>query len=289
MKASINTTNNVQDILFPVCVVKSQKLTGIKAKPKCRYSVIGRINGEIQQLSTCGDRYNLISNKALIMPILMLLSGYKYEVKIRTINDSAFEIKILITDKRLAIKVGNKGDYIYPMIGLNRSYDSGSKYFMYGGYYRIICSNGLTVPVENTEHFEIRGKHTEKLNDTLAKMRNVVKSIIKNAKKATKKFEVMYDTKVENYGDRVIEVMNASGLTPVKTGETKKGKWENTKNLDHVLATIRSEMAELGETKANNWLIYNGINRYIFDDEMNVKNDDVRKELDKKVLELLSN
>lgn len=287
MKAEINFTRNIHDIFFPVRIEKTEDITpNMTANPKCQYAVVGTLDGIGDRvLSYCGDRYNLVTNHDLLMPILDLLGDYKYDINIRTSNHSTFEIKIHVTDQRLALKVGAGADVIYPMIGFNRSYDSGSKYFLYAGYYRLICSNGLVAPVENTEHFEIRGKHTDKLNKTLAKIEMVVGRILENSKEVSKKFEVMYDTKVENYGERVIEVMNAVGLNPVR--KNKKSE-DNTKNLDHVLATIRTEMAKLGETKANNWLIYNGINRYIFDEEMNVKSDDVRKKLDREVFKELA-
>lgn len=272
MKATIETSEKLNSIFFPVSLIETNLLTGMEANPDCLNSIVGVIDGKQRILGTCGERYNLVTNEEIFTPIMQKLAGFDHNVSVKTRNNSGFEVKFNILDKKLATNVGNSKDLIFPQISVNRSYDSSSKYSINAGFFRLICSNGLTIPVAGKEHFSYKGKHTEKLNFTIEKMFDVIDSIIESSNKTSKKYDVLYDTKVSNFAERVEIVMEATNI--------KKG-------MDDVLATIRTEMAQLGETIANDWLIYNGINRLIFDDNKNVKTDEVRKELDKKVLDFM--
>jgi len=291
MKAIIEKTTKLESIMYPVRKESIKDILGMEANPHCVDAIIGTINGNDSLLATCGERYNLISNQELLAPILLLLAGYEYEIDITIRNRSTFEIKINITDKRLAVSVGNSKDLIFPSIGINRSYDGKSPYFVYAGYFRMVCKNGVIVPLENSVYASIKGKHTEKFSETIAKINSVVEKIVKDVEKTSKdtkkRFEVLYDTKVENYADRVVEVMSAVGLKPIKSGTLNGVDWERTDNLDHVLASIRTEMAVLEEDQVNDWLIYNGINAYIYDNDANVKSDEIRKTTDRKVYDYL--
>jgi hypothetical protein len=270
MKAIIETTNNIQDIFFPVRLEKSEDLNGgMPCNPECVNTVVATIDGQDRQLATCGERYNLISNQEVYQPIMDKLAGYDYTISVTQRNNATFEVKFNITDKRLAIQVGEGQDLIYPQISLNRSYNGGSKYFGHGGYFRLICSNGLVIPVEGREDlaYMVKGKHTEKLSLTLEKLNRMVDRILENSKEISKKYEVLFDTKIENYGERVEVVMEATGI--------KKG-------YDNILATIRTEMNALNMDTANDWLVYNALNYHIYN--ANRATDEVRRELDKKVL-----
>lgn len=272
MKAQINQSNKLQDIFFPVRLELTSDITGMEANPECVNSVVATIDGKDIVLATCGERYNLISNEEIFTPIIAKLDELNIEhtISVNTRNNSRFEVKINIIDQRFAIEI-ESGDFIYPQICLNRSYDGGSKYNGQVGYFRMICTNGLTIPYGD-KAFSVSGKHTEKLSYTLDKIYAMIDNMIENAEEVSKRYEVLTDRVISNYGERVEAVMNATGI--------KKG-------YDDIMASIRTEAAKLNKTNVNDWLIYNGINAYIFNNDKNVKSDEVRRELDKKVLEVM--
>lgn len=275
MKAKIETANNLEAIYFPVRLENTSELTGMLSNPECVMSVVATIDGQDRVLSTCGERYNLVSNEEVFTPIVEKLKGYDYEVQVTTRNHAEFEVKFNITDSRLAVKIGDGEDLIFPQISLNRSYDGGSKYNAHAGFFRLICSNGLVIPYEGQENnsFSAVGKHTEKLSLTLDKINSVVDRILAESQKVAKKYEVLFDTKVENFEDRVVAVMEATKINLTK---------ENRKD---VVNLINDEMEQLNIDTANDWLVYNGINSLIY--KTNVKTDEVRKGLDKRVLDYM--
>ena len=60
---------------------------------------------------------------------------------------------------------------------------------------------------------------------------------------------------------------------------------EGVKNtLAHIKGTVNKEKY-LYNNQVNDWLIYNAINRYIYDDSINIKTPELRADLDSKVFE----
>ena len=273
MKAQISQFDKISSIYFPVRLIETSQITGMVANPECAKSVVATIDNEDRILATCGDKYNLISNEEVYAPIFQYLDSLnvEYNVSLNMRNFSRFEVKINIVDERFAIEIENS-DIIYPQISLNRSYDGGSKYNASVGYFRLICSNGLQIPYEGQESYSVSGKHTEKLSYTLENIMGIIDKLLSNVKTYVKKYEVLTDKIVDNYGDRIAMVMEATNI--------KKGH-------DEIVASVRTEAAKLGQNKITDWLIYNGINAHIFNNENNVKSDEVRKKIDQDVLQFM--
>ena len=78
--------------------------------------------------------------------------------------------------------------------------------------------------------------------------------------------------------------MNVVGIN----AQNGKKVVKDSRNLEFAKEVIQKESAALGmKGKVNNWLIYNGINEVIFNDELNVKTTEVRNATDAKVLNTL--
>ena len=72
------------------------------------------------------------------------------------------------------------------------------------------------------------------------------------------------------------EVLKATGQKPSKA------------QFAEIEATIRNESNKLYDgVKVNDWLIYNGINEYIYNDDFNIKQPHVRQKEDQKVLDFV--
>ena len=271
MKAEIKKTTNLDDILFPVRLEKTENLFGMPANSDYSHAVVATIDGQDKILNVCSDRYELVPNSNIFPVIENELNkrGVNFTAKYKSTNNAIFNVSYILEDD--SFKIGNNNDQIKPRFEVTHSYNGLAKYQIVLGYYRLVCSNGLVIPVEGKEetNLMITGKHTQKILDSIGELFDMIPNFLEKNGSFIKKYEVLYDTKVSNWVDRVETVMNATGI--------KKGK-------DDVMATIRTEMAKLDETVCNDWLIYNGINNLIFDDSKNVKSETVRRELDKKVL-----
>lgn len=275
--AEIVHTSDVNDLLFPVKMVDTSEIFGMAANSDYQKAVIATIDGQDKILNVCSERYELVPNTEIFGMIEadLLSKGVNFTPYYSMRNHAVFTAKYVIEDEKFFI--GNGKDVIKPMISVNHSYNGLVQYFLNCGYYRMICSNGLVIPAKGYEdrNLSVKGKHTKLINNSVEKLFNVLDDFFGTGNLSdifVERYGKLYDTKIENVSERVEAVMNAVGI--------KKG-------LEDVLATIRTEMAKLGETKANDWLVYNGINELIFDNSKNVKTDIVRQELDKKVLNLV--
>jgi hypothetical protein len=287
------TIRLMRDTNFPSDVIKENEVmlqnlvdldgTFMSTNSDYSHSIIGLIDGVETLLNSCSDRYELVTNAEIFPRIEDELNARNldFTAEYRSTNNAVFSAKYVIEND--SYRVGNDGDVIKFQLVVTHSYNGLEKYTMSLGAFRLICTNGMVIPFEGYEekNYTVTGKHTKKIQESIQGLFAKIPEFFGEAEKFVKRYELMYDTKIENFGERVESVMDAVGIS---VGKTCKDGSRNTPNLDHVLATIRTEMAQLNETVCNDWLIYNGINGYIFDDEKNVKSQSVRKDLDKKVM-----
>lgn len=240
---------NLQDLLFDV----EKRPATIPSNSNCAFDIIATIDGQEQRLATCADRYELVHNASIFPRIEADLEarGYTYTKSYHMIDNARFYAKYILEDSSLAIGKGK--DKIKPMISVAHSYNGLTKYNITFGYFRLICTNGLVIPAEGQEdkNLRISGKHTKEILNSFEILWDKLDYFFSIQDTFKKRFEVLTDRIVVNYADRVEEVLNATKVKPSKA-----------QKLD-ILTTIENE-AKVLDTDVNDWLIYNGINAYIF-------------------------
>jgi hypothetical protein len=276
----------LDDILFPV------ELTPNPRKTNKEYSrvVTGIIGGEEMDLNYCSNIYKLVENARIFPNIEEVLdaNGIEYEVEYKHINHVRFYADYKITDKRFGYKMKGTNDMIMPMLRVQHSYNGLTKYRIIFGYYRMVCTNGLIIAVEEMKKFNlvIIGKHTEAIVNSFAKLDMMLKFFSANAStivgEITAKYEMLGGRWVSDPEDRLKEVLGASKITIVENNKF------NTLNDIMGRITEESEKKNLGYNgRVNDWLIYNGINQYLNDNSRNIMNPEVRIEKDSKVFEYM--
>lgn len=284
-KSTLKSVNGLSEILFPV---EKVKVTDFACSSDYAFDVFAYPNGEKLRVNSCSDRYELVPNVEIFPKIReqFLNKNIPITERYSHIGYSRFYGQITIEDQKLAYKInGSNGDIIKPMVKIQHSYNGLTKYSITFGYYRLVCSNGLTIPVQemNKYNLSIAGKHTssilgsiEQLNHTLTYFTNNIDQInlAINAK-----FDAIAKNCPTNWEERLIEVLNATKI-PIVEG--------NTNTLGRISSAILSEIDLFGGT-VNDWLIYNGINQYINDNTLNVKTPEVRDQMDVKVFDYLLN
>jgi hypothetical protein len=150
------------------------------------------------------------------------------------------------------VSVGSRNDLIYPVLIVEHSYNGLWKYKLTFGYFRLVCSNGLVVPVEGKEevNFSITGKHTAKIISSLETLLEKINYFNANMKKYAEKFNIVAERWVSKWEERVEAVIEATGV----------GK----RGYEQIVQQIEKESKQLYDGKVNDWLIYNGINYHIF-------------------------
>ena len=275
----------LNEILFPVWVEDEE----LKANPEYSKRVVGIIGSEKWVLNQCSPRYELVPNEKVFPNIENVLNnaGIKFSSSYAHINHARFYADYRLFDDRLAFTMPGTNDKIYPQLNVDHSYNGLVKYKIRLGYYRLVCTNGLVIPVEEMKEFnlEIDGKHTatilksfETLNEMLNRLTNaqiVLKAI-------TNHFEIMGGKMVVNPADRVEEVLKAVKIPIV---DNKK---LNTIEAITNIATMEANDKSLGYNgKLNEWLVYNAINQYIHDENRTIAPPDKQRTLDQKVLEYM--
>ena len=283
---STSATLSLNELLFPVQLIENPNQTNSE------YSkiVVGQTfdNGEMH-LNYCSPRYELVPNVDIFPNIEDILrgNGISFTVTYRHINHVRFYADYVITDDDYAYRVKG-GDLIRPKLTVQHSYNGLTKYAINFGYFRLICSNGLVIPLEEMDMFNLSivGKHTKVITRSLAMLNQMLVSFANNAPEITgaitRKFEVMGDRVVTDVSDRILEVVSASGIIAV----------ENSKfnTVEDILARITKEANDTAlpyNGVVNDWLIYNGINQYINDDTLNKAIPEKRRETDQKVMQYI--
>jgi hypothetical protein len=179
-------------------------------------------------------------------------------------------------------------DLINPMIRVQHSYNGLTKYRIVFGYFRVVCSNGMTIALEEMKEFNlsIEGKHTEIILNSLKMLNGKLNFFLANADIITSKITAQYEKlarkTVDNPTERIEEVLKAAKIIAVDNAKF------NTVN--DILARIEAEanMPNLGYGgKINDFLLYNGINQYLNDDSNNIQAPEKRMDVDSKVLEFM--
>lgn len=244
----------LNEMLFPVKIAPISEELGVNSISSTEYGIFANINGEAKStlLNVCSDIYELVENDKIFPAIEKILrtASIDFEVTYKMIDFSRFYADYNL--KVGGISVGNKKDKIFPIIRVTHSYNGLLKYKITFGWFRLICENGLVVPVEGKEeqNISIVGKHTKQILQSLATLLEKVKHFTTNTEKYSEKFKVMADRSVKNWEDRIIEVMAASGV----------GK----RGFTQITEKINFESEKLYDGKVNDWLLYNGFNYHIF-------------------------
>ena len=234
------------------------------------------------RLNSCSARYALVPNAEIFPPILEMLkkNNIRFNPVFMHLNYARFYGEMTI--ENYVYQVGNSNqDIIKPMLKIQHSYNGLVEYQITFGYFRVVCTNGLVIPVAEKSEYNIciSGKHTKAIHESLKKLEEAVTFFLSQGDKPMKNFEIFAEHWVEKWQDRVVEVMNNAKIILVDNSKL------NTMN--YVGNIIKKEAEAYSEKKVNDWLIMNAINQYINDDSLNVASPKQRIDKDKAVVNFL--
>jgi hypothetical protein len=296
--------SNEELILMKETLTPTEFQTMLDENPKVK-----KIDSEID-LNYCSNVYELVPNSEIFPKVEEIFKtlGIAYKATYSHTNHARFYGDFVIEDPRFSYKMDGTNDEIKFIWNFQHSYNGLTKYKGIAGYHRLICSNGLTIPIKEMKRFNLslEGKHTNSILHSLEQFQNILIDLVANFENVNKtiisRYEKLGGSFVANVEDRVREVLNVMGIVnkekekDVATMSVKEQAMynklieTNQEKVNSILDKINYEAnhTTLGYNgKVNNWLIYNGINSYIFDDNRNIASPEVRREKDSKVLEYL--
>ena len=286
-KAKRGTTIcTLNDLCFPVEIRDNERKTNRE------YSkvVTGVIGGEEVDLNYCSPIYELVLNETIFPKVVEIFKqqGIAFTAEFSHTNHARFYGNFIIEDPRFAYKMAGTNDEIKFIWNFQHSYNGLTKYKGVAGFYRLVCSNGLVVPVAEMKEYNLalEGKHTSSIIKSLEEFSQILVNVTNNlgtVKTAiTAKYEMLGGRWVAKPEDRIQEVLMASKIAIIDNAKF------NT--LNDITNRIMSEANKTGlgyNGRVNDWLIYNGINQYINDDDRNIAAPEKRRETDSKVLEYM--
>lgn len=269
-------TTNVNDICFEVEKTPLSDL-GFGSISSTEYGIVANIQGQKTILNTCSDRYELISNDQIFLVIENLLnaSDISFNATYEMHDYSVFKAQYNLNDCYVTLP---NNDKMYLKFEVTHSYNGLAQYSIILGYFRLVCSNGLVVPLEDALY--IKGKHTNKILESVENLITHLESFMDKKDKYAERFEIMADRPVKNWHERIEAVMNATSI--------HAGKKDVNKLAIHAKMEIElnDRIGTGNKVYANDWLIYNAINEgYIYNDSVNSIKPHLRIEKDAKLVQ----
>lgn len=218
----------------------------------------------------CSADYNLQTNQSIVDPFLQEMGKY-YEVKthVKMKGFSQFFIDLIILNKPSVV---HKGDTFNPMVRIVNSYDGKLKYQFQLLVYRMVCSNGLTVP---ETHKSYKLMHTPGLSD-VTNYDHILKDVsefIADMGQVTEKFQELLGQPVKSLESRIDAVIEDTNFPSTYKEE--------------VMMIAERELVSLEGQKPNDWVVYNAFNN-ILNHSTDLKAKESKKEeLDREVFEYL--
>lgn len=137
-----NKSEMLKQLYAPVSKVElSSVIPGITF-PRANDHAILDQNGNI--ISFCSSSYNLRENSSLYKPLedLMNFDKIPFDRKIKVVDGTKFYVDYIVRDRVKSLTVND----ILPKFSIWNSYDGSLKTTIKFGFYRVVCSNGLTRP-----------------------------------------------------------------------------------------------------------------------------------------------
>ena len=271
-------TENIQDIMYRVDIEETAELCNHDQK-YMTFVYPYDVQEQKWKVNTCSDVYNLIHNSDVFGKSrnILIEGGIEFSESYEIINRSRFYGTFIIEGHDFSI--GN-GDVIKPIMKVQHSYCGKTKYKLNFGYFRLICSNGMVIPVDEMSeyNFSIICKHTESINKSLEELFAKITYFVNNADIYTENFRLLQNFVIADPKTRIEEVLKGSGIVAV---DNKKF---NTVN--YIIAKMESESADFNLT-ITDWLIYNAINFYIYNEYRECEAPELKEATDQKVLSFM--
>ncbi len=248
---NLQPISSLQSLFFPVEKVEiSEMIPGLETTSGLSHAIIVEPHkGKKVLVNTCSKQYSLVPNAEIIKPLADMLSG-EYEIRVSeaSVHDYAKTFVDLVF-----IKTGQQildKDDIFAKIRLANSYDGSIKFYYNFGFYRLVCTNGLAVPIgDNQKKFKslhVVGEDMSLGNLSDRFMRDT-QDFLQKAGMLTEGFHELAQAKyrsLENAKKRIEEVLEYTDY-PKKTAPLAEARLE----------TERAMGFELSD-----YLIYNAMN-----------------------------
>lgn len=188
--------------------------------------------------------YKLVPHVEAFAPVLAVL-GEEWEVTQVKVETNGARAYVKAVNPKYAVNVG--GHEIIPQLVIPNSYNRTMKLRADVGFFRIICSNGLKVPLEGFPQLNFKTRHWGEVGQRQAEWLKQIHLFTEQVPELVKTYSALTDKIVpeEKAKDILLEILGEKKLEKVLW------YWLNGKGQD-------------GRPTA--WALYNGVTEYLSND-----------------------
>lgn len=146
-----STKDKLKPLFFPV-----RKEENIEGDMKWDSGITHRIVAETpdgpRTIHYCSEDYELITNESIMIPFYEAISkNHEVDVQILSNSFSQFHVNFITQDEKVkkALKEIRKDD-VFPAFRVNNSYNGRARYGFEVGLFRVVCTNGLKIPIDES-------------------------------------------------------------------------------------------------------------------------------------------
>lgn len=253
--------------LLPDCTFCSYNSHFIKVKPAKGQEVI---------VNSVSENYLLLPNKEIFPRLEKEMARFgKFEIEREVKNYGSFFATYNFKNEENKVELF-KNDILVPSLTIQNSYNSKNLYNLTFGLHRLICANGLSVPVLDTEQNFALSHCENNLNLIINRTLEVTSEFLNKSKDIIHEFEPLMEKKVEEkeLQETIHYILSSTrSLLSYEKDIVERIKMEN-----------KTEGVEF-----NLYSIYNGIN-YFLQPNNNSKmtsSIDMRLKTDQKILDFI--
>lgn len=195
-------------------------------------------------VNSCSKNYTIIRNEDIFKPLEeKMTEAFDIEIKGSQLNYSKFYMDFMIKDKAFPILAK---DSIIPQIRVMNSYDGSLKYSFKLMFLRLVCTNGMTVPMSDAKGAHIKMMHTPSAIGKWEKVVDIAHDFLSKAKDMLGGYKELASNKLtlEEAILRIEEVLKHT-KAPSKAKERMVDKLQQ----EHKMGLPYSD-----------WLVYNAVN-----------------------------
>jgi hypothetical protein len=264
-------------IFLPVSKIPvSKMMPGYSAPSGKNHMIVVETPKGPKVTNLCSEDYGLIPNEQIFLPLAETLekAGLEFEINARHRDYQKFFVDFTFPKKSLNFGTKDKPDMIQPKITAVNSFDLSIKYHISAGIWRMVCSNGMMAP--DQESFKsIKRLHTTNFAEiSLSETLDLIQEFLGDSNLIMEPFEILKERRVtdmelEELVDDVIEY-------------TKFPK----RQREAVLQRIIEERHTLGSL--DGWVVYNGFNYQLNHNEEITMAENKKFKLDAELVEAIS-
>lgn len=269
MKVSI--LQDLKSLFFKVEKVESNS-PGLTFAKNLTHQIVVTVGKIKKVVNCCSKNYGLISMEDLVTPLAKRLEEtHHVEVKFQQSNDSRFFIDFIIKDTKYKVQ---KKDDIFARVRMNNSYDGKVKYQFSFGFYRLVCENGMSVPMGNLSK-AIKLRHSAGFTESaIEKTVTAIEAFITNIPEIMKSYEPLVNSTL-NWEQAMTKIQATMEQVP---------KFPKKKE-ELITARLQTEM-KMG-LPLNDFLLYNSMNYVLYNNESQMQQHK-RDKIDQSVLNFIS-